>query len=336
MASDAVNSLLDKIPGYGGYRDLDRRRESDRLIREALARDFQSIADRLGRVAKKLAEDRAVAAIQHVDQPHQRLTHLISRLRTASYGYAPLFSDRPVEAGALDQIAEFDRSLADQLIPLSEQVGKLERADPTDPSFRELAVDVTAIVDGLHERFERRNEVIESGEPQPEESVRALLAPPPSGSTPTAYNLHDGEAVTYSGVNYIVRGRITILSDQPKWRDFQLMTGDSHRWLRVPANSEDGFWWLEEVETPASLDEQSVTVNEASFAVSDRFAGRAEVIGVGGKSEARRVDVTLARNHATGKLLCVYDWGAEQFVLAGDSIDPAELELWSREGGSAI
>lgn len=334
--SDSVNSLLNKIPGYGGYRDRERRRESDRLIRETLARDYQNLVDRIGRIAQRLAEEREVRSIQLVDTPQKRLTHFISRLRNATYGYAPLFGERPVNQGALDQIAEFDRALAEHVDPISERITALENADPSSPEFRQIAQDIRIEIDRLHERFDRRGEVIESGEPQPEESVRALLAPPVPARHPTAFNLHDGEAVTYGGQNYVVVGRITVESNEPLWRDFQLRGADEEYWLRVPAVVGGSFFWLNEIEVPEQIDVSEIFALNTSYEVQERFEARAEVIGPGGRTEDRSVTVLVAHENGTHNVLCVYDWGTDQLALAGSEIDPVELELWSREGGDAV
>ncbi|MEX1158963.1 MAG: hypothetical protein WEC79_08560, partial [Thermomicrobiales bacterium] len=109
-----IDRILDSIPGYGGYRDKERRRDSDRVIRENLALEYGQLAARLGRIAGALADERKIMAIPVVDKPYKRLTSFIDRVRSASYGYAPLFSDTEVDADALDQVALFDRGLADQ------------------------------------------------------------------------------------------------------------------------------------------------------------------------------------------------------------------------------
>ncbi len=188
MADGGKRSFLDSIPGWSGYRDRERRRESDRLLRERLARDYGEVADDLGRLAARLAEDRKLRAIRYVDGPHGRLTHFTDRLKTATYGYAGLFSERPVDADALDQIAAFDESLGDGVERIADATEALRKTDPDDEAFRERSEELGELIENLLDRLDRRSELIESGAARPEAEIDALLATTASPAIePTAY-----------------------------------------------------------------------------------------------------------------------------------------------------
>lgn len=337
MATQRFKHFLDSIPGFAGYQDKESRRESDRLIREQLARDYQEQADRLGRMLTKLAEQRELRAVSVVDGPHQRLTHFISRLRTASYGYAGLFSDRPVDQRALDQIAEFDQSLAEDVPELTQAIDDLEASDASDPAFREQVEVVAQIIEQLHNRFDRRSEVIEDAEPLPEESMLAILHPERKGQSkhPTAYRLHDGDALTYRGENFEIVGRISVTGDDINWRDFQLNGGVEATWLRVPASSTGEFLWLTETQVEPTEGE-TVSAGSQAFTISSERSVNIEVAVREGGRGKRAATVRLYRSNSDDSVLCVYDWGAEHMALQGREIDPIELQLWSREGGRAI
>lgn len=236
MSQSRIGSLLDKIPGYGGYRDKERRRESDRRIREQLALDYGQLADRLGRIATRLAEERQIAAIRFVDKPHDELKTFIDRVRTATYGYAGLFGDNPVDEQALDQIAAFDQALDDQVGVLDEQVTALEGTDPNAPEFRTHAEQISQTIQGLRDRFDHRREVIDTGTALAPASVAGLLTAPRAASgPPTAYNLHEGDAVSRAGRNYTVIGRVSIQTPTGSWRDFHLDGGAEQVYLRASA-----------------------------------------------------------------------------------------------------
>jgi hypothetical protein len=337
MTEGGKRSFLDSIPGWSGYRDRERRRESDRLLRERLARDYGEIADRLGRLASRMANDRKLGAIRHVDGPHSRLNHFIDRLKTATYGYAGLFSDRPVDEKALDQIAAFDASLGDGLEELDTAATALERADPDDTTFRERSEELTSLIETLLDRLDRRAELIESGEAQPDVEISALLGTSAQpGFTPTAYQLHDGDAVTYRNVNYTVVGRITIETPAGSWRDFQLQGGDGRSWLHVPGSAGGQFLWYRRVEPQGYGGERELIVDGTRYELTGSVEGTAEVIGSGGASGMRDMTAHSYRQVSGEGLLSVYHWRADDIALAGEPIDATELELWSREGGQAI
>lgn len=337
MSNDGSRSFLDTIPGYGGYRDKERRRESDRLARETLARDYNERADRLGRIASRLANERKIQAMKYVDDPHQQLSHFISRLRTATYGYAPLFSEQQVDGAALDQIAEFDRAMADQLDALDDQIERLEQSDPQSDDFQVASRGVLEIIQSLHQRFDRRAEVIESARPHDETSIRSLLSPAPADTEPAAYRLHDGEAVSYRGENYQVVGRITIHAESGDWRIFQLRGGTGRCWLQVSASGGE-FAWLTKTDD-VSVDSKAeraerIELDGTPFQRSAATEATSEVIGPAGKSEERPVSISEFSDSDGGAFVSVYDWGTDQLAFRGESVDPAEVELWSREAGA--
>src|SRR6476620_1949775 len=102
---------LNSIPGYSGYKDKERRRDADKQVREKVAAALTTQADRVDQVARELATSRQLTAIGPVDALAKQLRHVIDRIATATYGYGGLFSDRPIDERALDQIRQFDESL---------------------------------------------------------------------------------------------------------------------------------------------------------------------------------------------------------------------------------
>ena len=49
-----LKSLMDKIPGYGGYLEREARRDSDKKLRVSIANAFSSQANRLNLVLEQL------------------------------------------------------------------------------------------------------------------------------------------------------------------------------------------------------------------------------------------------------------------------------------------
>ncbi len=329
MSGQRLSRFLDSIPGYGGYRDKERRRESDRLIRERLAQGYRQQADRIGRMLSKMAAERNLTAIEPLDGIHTRLNHFISRLTTATYGYAGLFSDRPVDEAALDQIARFDQGLAEPLEGLAATIDTLEANEPGTDQYAKALETISSTVESLHDRFDMRSQVIDSAKPAPEASVLALLKPETAVANPqpTAYRLHEGDAITYRGENYEIIGRITTTVGDREWRDFQLKGGTANYWLRVPSTADGEFLWQEEVSGQAA---------EGFSGERSTQSGTSEVIGQSGKSETRALRIETIASPDEDSVIHVYDWGDEQLSLRGTTIDPVSLQVWSREGGSAI
>lgn len=340
MTGGRIDSILDSIPGYGGYRDRERRRESDRIIRERLADDYGRLADRLGRLATRYADERDVASVRAINKPHTRLVSFRDRLRTATYGYAPLFGNTTVDEAALDQIAAFDRSLAEGLEPLESSISIVEGASPGTEEFTTAVRKLEETVEGLHERFAERGKVIESGKPAESQKVAALLGTTPTDAAvdrrPTAYNLHDGEAVTFAGTDYTVIGRITVEVPSGSWRIFQLRGGEESSWLRVPASATGDFEWLQTVTPGGDTGAERIQVGDTSFDLEHQEDGTTEVIGNAGTANNARLRYLRYRPFSGQENLQVYDWGGDSLALRGTRIDPLEIQLWSREGRDAV
>jgi hypothetical protein len=340
MSIGRINDFLNSIPGYGGYRSKEKRRDADRLIRERLAQDYGQLADRLGRLATRFADDRDLAAVRVITKPHSRLIAFRDRVRSATYGYAPLFGETQVDETALDQIAAFDRSLADGLEPLSEQIVALEQSAPGSDEFTTQAAHLAAMVEGLHDRFDGRAEVIESGKSMEPKKIAALLGVGSEDTAvdrrPTAYNLHDGEAVTFAGNNHTVIGRVTAELPSGTWRDFQLKGGTDESWLRVPASARGEFYWLQKVAATGEIGSDKLQLGDTTFEREHDEAGTTEVIGQQGSSASSPVRYYRYRPFSGAETLHVYDWSADNLLLRGAVIDPLELQVWSREGREAV
>lgn len=340
MSIGRIDDFLNSIPGYGGYRSKEKRRDADQAIRERLAQDYGQLADRLGRLATRFADERDLAAVRVITKPHSRLVSFKDRVRSATYGYAPLFGETEVDEAALDQIAAFDRSLADGLEPLSEQIIALEQSTPGTEEFTTQAAHLAALVEGLHDRFDGREQIIESGKSMEPQKVAALLGTETEETAidrrPTAYNLHDGEAVTFAGDNYTVIGRVTAELPSGTWRDFQLKGGADESWLRIPASSGGEFHWLQKVAVTGEIGSDKLQLGDTTFEREHDEAGTTEVIGQQGSSASSPVRYYRYRPFSGTETLHVYDWSADNLLLRGAVIDPLELQVWSREGREAV
>jgi len=91
-----------------------------------------------------------------------RLQLFIDRVRTASYGYAPLFSLDKVDETDLDRLAVFDQDLYEQIQPLDEALARLEEAAQSNTGVKDALKAVGDLVTGMNETFNRRADVIKN------------------------------------------------------------------------------------------------------------------------------------------------------------------------------
>jgi hypothetical protein len=173
--TDRIEGLLNRIPGYTGYRQKESMRDDDRRLREEIARELQRSVSDLSGVAGRMAANRQLEAISAVEETTSRLRHIESRVRTATYGYGGIFSDRNVDAHALTQLRQFDVAFQERAARLAAQITDIAGADAVD------GATLTAMqreIDALHRLFDTRNDVIETASPASDPDILSLLEAP--------------------------------------------------------------------------------------------------------------------------------------------------------------
>ncbi len=325
-----VGSLLDRIPGYRGYRSKEDRRDADRRVREHLVTAYDAQADRIERVARDLATARRLQEIGPVDEFARTLRHFIDRVRTATYGYGGLMGDRDVDAAALDQLRQFDEGLLSGVDELAKPIADLEAASAGNGDLAAAARAGTGVVRTLLARFDLRGEVVETGKAAPMESVLRVLQPPRTDATPPAFSLHDGDALAILGDDFLVDARIAIDGDPTSLRFFRLSGGDQERWLLVPQRAEYGLALVAPVAEPPAGGSETV-LDGATYTPQVAGSGDGEVVGIGGNSGLRPVRFTLlAGANDPASRAVVLDWGTERQAFAGREVHPNDVEIFGR------
>ena len=159
-----VESFIAKLPGIKGYREKEIRRDADKQVRDNLARRLESRRRKLTALQGELLGSGGLLWLDDVERVVGRLQLFIDRVKTASYGYAPLWGITRVKEDDLDRLVAFDQDLYRQLTPLDEAIGKLEQAVQANEGVKDALRGIGDLVAGLNETFNRRAEVIQNAE----------------------------------------------------------------------------------------------------------------------------------------------------------------------------
>lgn len=127
-AQGALERTFAGLPGIKGYKEKELRREADKTVRTLLARDLDEQRKRLQALQLELLTAGGLRWIDGVERAVSRLQTLVDRIRTASYGYAPLFDDVKVKEAQLDALAQFDQQMVERVGALQAEVEKLAEA----------------------------------------------------------------------------------------------------------------------------------------------------------------------------------------------------------------
>ncbi len=176
---DFFHQLANKIPGYMGYQDKERRREADKELRMFLARRFREQHNELMRVQQQIARSRHLEQIAEVDRLGGVLQRFIDKLETATQGYAGLYDAVTIQEAELDQLYTFDAALTSQLQGVTDAIQAVSKAagqgsgaapaapPAAAPDLAGALSRLSGVLDDLLRTWNGRNEVIMSGRPLP-------------------------------------------------------------------------------------------------------------------------------------------------------------------------
>ena len=165
MTSDQRNwleRLGDKIPGYGGYAQRERRRDIDKLHREHLADRLRLMKSPISDAIRELSSSARLLEVGPLDHLLKKMDQIENRLRFASYGYTGFFDVVKITERQLDSIHQFDLSLVERTDDLETRVREL-KAKVGSMNAGELiaaAADVEDAVDEFNQKLDERYRAI--------------------------------------------------------------------------------------------------------------------------------------------------------------------------------
>lgn len=321
--TERVERLLNRIPGYTGYRQKESMRDDDRRLRQEIARELSQSIDRLTSVGSQLAADRKLDQISAVENTIGRLRHLESRLRNATYGYGGIFSDRSVDEYALQQLKAFDVAFQQRVDELTSLIAGAASGDDLDVSSLEQA---NAKLIELNRLFDTRGDVIETAKPTQDPDVLALLEKPRE-LTPQQrqlLSLRQGGTGAILGDNYQFTAHIALTSP----------AGDP---VLTMVELDGGPEWLAITDDGESIAAWRVTPTDTASAVGSGQPAKASVSGPGGTKS----DVIASWQVATtgtgedANVTIVVDLAGSVRAYQGQNVPLIDLQVFSESSSAA-
>ncbi len=157
---DRLERLGEKIPGYSGYAERERRRDQDKLHREHLADKLRAIKTPLTDAVRDLSSTGRLMEVGPVDRTLKKLDQIENRVRFASYGYAGFFDAAKIEESQLYSIHQFDLALVEKVNALEAKARELKSKSGDAEGLKAAATEVEAAVDELNQTFDKRYDAI--------------------------------------------------------------------------------------------------------------------------------------------------------------------------------
>lgn len=154
---DPIKKLLSRIPGFKGYIERSDRRQSDKLLRETIANEYETQYQRISGLQRALISQGGLAYIDDLENASIKLRQFIDRVRTASYGYAGLFDAIKIKEEELSAIYQYDAALLEKVNSVSAAIDNVDASIGTDglpASIRNLISVSQECVDIFNKRSE--------------------------------------------------------------------------------------------------------------------------------------------------------------------------------------
>jgi hypothetical protein len=321
-----ARELLDKIPGYRGYRLKEERRDADRRVRAAVADGYAVELARVERIGRELANARQLGEIGAIERASQSIRHFIDRVRTQSPGYGGLFGDRDVDGVALDQLRLFDEGLllgVDELRPV---VDKLEAAGSARQPLSPAAEAIAKTMDSQILRLDTRRNVIESGHAASQADVLAALRPLSEVAPPDVYSAKPGDAISILGDDHLVDAAIEVDGRPLSFRVLRIAR-DPEEWLMVGRDPNAPMLRLK----PAEPSDGGLSIAGRSMRQTAAGTGDGEIVAERGPSGPQAVRYALLEDADDPQVLgLVLDWDGSRQAFVGGRAEPLDVEVFRR------
>lgn len=314
---DRIQNLLDRVPGYSGYRDKERRRDEDKRVRVTVADSIGQIGAKVQEEGRTLANARQLGDIEAVEALYQRVTLLGNRIRNATYGYAGLFDDVKVDEVALDQLGRFDRQMGKELATLDAAASAVQAAGSDPGAIAPAVAKANAELARLETLWEGRAAVVATGQPTSDQKALALLdatATAPQRPAPAAPQLRPGAALSILGDNFIVDVTMLVTGD-----------GATLSLARIGAND-----WLLQASGPTELLARLKESEAADGgAAGPRQNGRCTITAKDGTTQTTAVAFAL-QTSGDASVTVQIDFSNETRTLTGNKIAADDVEIFGQ------
>ena len=155
-----LESLANRIPGYSGYKEKENRREADAILRDHIAREFETQWGRINDLKSQMLIGPAMKFLDDVGKSGRRLQTLVDKIKAAAQGYSGFFDAIKVDEEALDALYQFDQDMLDKVDEVSVAIDDVQNALDNEDGIAPAIRSLTRTIDDLITQFDRRKDVV--------------------------------------------------------------------------------------------------------------------------------------------------------------------------------
>jgi len=157
---DPIKKILAKIPGFKGYIERGDRRMSDKILREKVADEFETLYQRISGLQRDFISQGELNYVDDLEASALKLRQFIDRVRTASYGYAGLFDAIKIKQEELTQVYQYDLALLELSDEVRSAIDNVETSMGTE-GLEAAIRHLTSVSQQCVDAFNKRSEVMQ-------------------------------------------------------------------------------------------------------------------------------------------------------------------------------
>lgn len=155
------SKLIGLIPGYGGYKKKETRRETDRLVREKAMLFIEHAKEAIDQLSGQLMQIGKRDAMPAAEKLRSEIDVVMHTVRTGEYGYAGLFDLEKVDNKKLEKLTEYDARVVIKSKQFQKHTEELTDRGLSDPdNILTGILDLQREVEVLRKDFGRRKDIL--------------------------------------------------------------------------------------------------------------------------------------------------------------------------------
>ena len=147
------------IPGYQGYSDRKKRKDSDKILRDQLARMSRRASGNISVAMRNLVDSGDIGKIASYEMVRKRAELVANRLQYANYGSSGFFDVVQFDISTIDKIYSLDFHLTELITDTCTLVERL----PNEHNDEALINAANSKLELIAKELDRRNDLIMGG-----------------------------------------------------------------------------------------------------------------------------------------------------------------------------
>jgi len=161
---DPFKKILSVIPGFKGYIERQKRRDSDKILRETVANRFDQQWQRISALQRDFISQGELQYVDDLEAAAIKLRTFIDRIRRARRGYSGLFDAEKINEKELALLYEYDAALLEMSEQVARAIDNVEASVGSD-GLPAAIRNLTTISQQCIDAYNRRDEAMRAQNP---------------------------------------------------------------------------------------------------------------------------------------------------------------------------